>query len=163
MKFLLNLKEKYMKSFLFLLDSCMDSPKWSKKIKNSKPLVLMLVSRDGYALGNITKELKELKSDKDVVMAAVSNYGLALRFASDQLKADKEVVIIAVSQNGDSLYDASKELQNDREVVMIAVSQDGFFLYYASKEVQNDKEYYYYWKKIINMPLNILKIGMKKE
>jgi hypothetical protein len=37
-----------------------------------------------------------LKSDKDVVLVAVEQFGYALRFASDELKNDKGVVLVAV-------------------------------------------------------------------
>ena len=36
-----------------------------------------------------------LKEDKEVVLAAVAQNGLALRFASTSLQEDKEVVLVA--------------------------------------------------------------------
>lgn len=39
-------------------------------------------------------------SSKEVILAAVSQDGLALEHASDTLKADREVVLAAVHQNG---------------------------------------------------------------
>lgn len=44
-----------------------------------------------------------MKADKDVVIAAVLNYGEALEFASDNVKGDIEVVEIAIEQNGASM------------------------------------------------------------
>jgi histidinol phosphatase-like PHP family hydrolase len=51
---------------------------------------------------------------------------------------DKEVVLAAVKQNGLALEYASKELQNDREVVLAAVKQDGRALEYASDELKSE-------------------------
>jgi beta-glucosidase-like glycosyl hydrolase len=44
-----------------------------------------------------------LKSDKDVVMAAVTNDGSALEYADASLKSDKDVVMAAVTQKNPML------------------------------------------------------------
>ena len=49
--------------------------------------------------------------------------GSALCYASDELRADREVVLAAVSENGGALEYASAEFKYDREVVLVAVSQ----------------------------------------
>jgi hypothetical protein len=77
---------------------------------------MALVQIDGYALANLSDELK---ADKEVVMAAVKNNGYALEYASDELKADKEVVTAAVQENADALVHAlTSELTADKEVVL---------------------------------------------
>jgi len=78
------------------------------------------VSKNGMQL----REFIAFHGDKDVVMAAVSNYGASLYFASDALKADKDVVMAAVS-NANSLCYAAPEMSSDKEVVMAAVSYYG--------------------------------------
>jgi len=90
----------------------------------------------------------ELKNDRGVVLAAVSNYGraleCALEYASDELKNDREIVLKAVGNKGFALRYASDELKNDREVVLAAVGNKGyalrFALRYASDELKNDRE-----------------------
>jgi len=52
-----------------------------------------------------------------VVMAAVTQNGWALKYASDDLKADKEVVMAAVTQNGSTLDYASDSLKKDPEIL----------------------------------------------
>ena len=47
---------------------------------------------------------ESLRSDKEIVMAAVTQNGYALLYADASLKADKEVVMAAVTQNGYALY-----------------------------------------------------------
>ena len=82
----------------------------------------------------------ELQSDREVVLAAVQQYGGALKYASEELRADREVVVTAVRQYGDALWYASEALRADREVVLAAVQQDGLALIYASVELQADRE-----------------------
>ncbi len=55
----------------------------------------------------------ELKSDKEFVLAAVQNNGLALEYASEDLKSDKEVVLEAIENNGRAFEYASKDLRPD--------------------------------------------------
>jgi len=76
----------------------------------------------------------------EIALAAVSQDGRALQFASDDLKADKEVVLAAVAQNGSALQFASDELKADKEVVLTAVAQNGWALFLASDELQADQE-----------------------
>ena len=45
-----------------------------------------------------------------------------MAFASVQMKEDKEVVLAAVEQNGMALKYASHELNDDKDVVMIALT-----------------------------------------
>eukprot|EP00435_Cladocopium_sp_Y103_P044299 s2258_g12.t1 len=81
-----------------------------------------------------------LQSDRETVMAAVQQDGLALQLASEKLQNSKGVVIAAVRNNGLALQFASEELQSDREVVMAAVQQDGRACLFASADLQSDKE-----------------------
>jgi hypothetical protein len=82
----------------------------------------------------------KLRSDRETVMAAVQQDGLALQLASEKLQNTKEVVIAAVQNNGLALQFASEELQSDREVVIAAVQQDGRACLFASEDIRSDKE-----------------------
>jgi uncharacterized membrane protein YqjE len=82
----------------------------------------------------------ELKGDKEVALAAVTNEGMTLKFASPELKSDKEVVLASVKQNGSALEFASLELKSDKEVVLSSVKQNGSALEFASLELKSDKE-----------------------
>jgi hypothetical protein len=53
------------------------------------------------------------KNNKDVVLEAVKQDGMALQFASDELKNNKDVVLKAVRQNVWVLRFASEELQKE--------------------------------------------------
>ena len=54
-------------------------------------------SHDGYEL---RKAPRDLKGDRKIVMAAVSQNGLSVRLAADTMKRDREIAMAAVSQNG---------------------------------------------------------------
>ena len=83
----------------------------------------------------------ELKGDKEVVMAAVAQNGLALKWASNALKGDKEFVMAAVAQNGFALAYALNEFKRDKEVVMAAVKNNGKAFHSASNVLQEDKQF----------------------
>jgi hypothetical protein len=68
---------------------------------------------------------EQFTHDRDVVLAAVAESGVALFHASHELKGDKEVVLAAVSQYAHALEYADEELWRDREVVLAAVAEDG--------------------------------------
>jgi hypothetical protein len=80
-----------------------------------------------------------LRKDKDVVMAAVSKFGLNLEFASDELKDDKDVVMAAVRNYGFSVYHASDRLKEDDDVILEAAKSDFFTLSISSKKNITDK------------------------
>ena len=90
--------------------------------------------------------MKELKGDREIVLAAVSENGCALQYATEELKGDREIVLAAVSENGSdwfyghALRYATEELKGDREIVLAAVSQDGLALQYATEELKGDRE-----------------------
>ncbi|MEI7488669.1 MAG: DUF4116 domain-containing protein [Chryseobacterium sp.] len=65
-----------------------------------------------------SKANNRLRNDKDFVLQAVKQRGVALSFASEDLKNDRDVVLEAVKQNGVALRFASEDLKNDREVVL---------------------------------------------
>ena len=68
--------------------------------------------------------------------------GSALEYASERLQADKDVVLAAVKQYGDSIVYANwdSDVLYDREIILAAVKQDGDLLRYASEDLKNDKE-----------------------
>ena len=53
-------------------------------------------------------------------MTAVKNHAWALDYASKELKDDKEVVLAAVKNNRVAIQMASKKLQKDRDVIVLA-------------------------------------------
>ena len=109
----------------------------SEELRNDREIVLAAVSQYAYALEYASEELR---NDREIVLAAVSQYAYALEYASEELRNNREIVLAAVSQNGRALEYASAELRNDREIVLAAVSQYGYALKYASEELRNNHE-----------------------
>ena len=119
------------------------------------------VTRDPYDFNKLDDIFK---SDKEVVMAAVTGYGNNLEYAADSLKADKEVVLAAVNNSGSALRFSADDLKEDPEIfipslrnyasleyfpeqfkadkkfVLGAVAISGNNLEYASDELKANKE-----------------------
>merc|ERR1712183_1151165 len=81
----------------------------------------------------------ELQSQRDVVKAAVSQEGSALRFATEELQGDDEILMEAAMAGG-SLTFATDHMRRNRRVVMAAVKRQGTALKDASKEIQGDHD-----------------------
>ena len=58
-----------------------------------------------------------LQDDRGLVMAAVSNDGLALRFASKRLRGERPVAFQAVRQQGAALEFCGRSLLGDEELL----------------------------------------------
>ena len=120
---------------------CLEKHGWALKyasnaLKNDKEVVLAAVSNWGSAL----QFASYFWNDKDVLLAAVQTDGEALEWADDELKNDKEVVLAAVQESGKALQWASKEMKHEKEVVLTAVQEWAFAMKYASDALQNDRE-----------------------
>eukprot|EP00971_Amphidinium_carterae_P256974 5101624-Amphidinium_carterae.1 len=61
------------------------------------------------------------RADREIVLAAVQENGVALKFAAEECKADRAIVLAAVRQNGLALQHAAEECKADREIVLAAV------------------------------------------
>ena len=77
---------------------------------------LAVVRRQGCDL----RHLPHFADNKDVVLAAVQQNALALKFASPRLKDDRAVVSAALRPDGYGLEHASEELRADLDVVVLA-------------------------------------------
>ena len=78
--------------------------------------------------------------NKEVVLAACSQNGKALFYASETLRADKDVALAACSQNGDALQFASETLRADKDVVMVAAQSKPESLKFAHGGLHQDKD-----------------------
>lgn len=103
----------------------------------------MGVARFDKALqGSLAAYCAKVKADdKGVVLAACTNYGLALAHASVALQNDREIVLAAVRQNGRALRYAGRELRADKDVVALALAQPecGSAIHFASEDLRKDR------------------------
>jgi len=87
-----------------------------------------------------------IRSDREVVVAAVRHLGNNLIYASEELRDDKEIALLASSSPGfGGVYQhLSTELRADRELLLAALEQSsplspGDALRHAADELRNDK------------------------
>jgi len=118
---------------------------------NDKHKALSAVQKDGLALQFVSDELK---SNTEVVLAALKTTPTAVKFASpalcsafkeaglasaDEWKgADRKVVFSAVRKNGLALEFASDELRSDRQIVLVAVKQNEMAREYAGGKTKQE-------------------------
>ena len=66
--------------------------------------------------------------------------GISLKFGSSEQRNNKDIVLAAVNNYGESLFYASIELRNCKEVVIAAVSNNGYAIEYVGEKLKNDSE-----------------------
>ena len=91
----------------------------SDRIRSNREIVQAAIKYDPIALKYVPKNLCD---DYDIVFAAVSYFGRALEFASERLRDDYNIVFAAVSIYGCALEFASERLRDYQEIVFAAVS-----------------------------------------
>jgi hypothetical protein len=116
----------------------------NEKILNSKNFAKTIISNcKGFSLKYFSEEIR---SNKELVLIAVSKNGNELKHASDELKKDREVVLAAIKTSQVELFAneaikyADKSFLNDFEIARIAVAFSGNMLQYFVDEVRKDKE-----------------------
>lgn len=90
------------------------------------------VQEDGLVLERVPPRYR----DKQMVLAAVSENGFAIRFSPEPLKRDREIVSAALQENGLALRSVPDLLKDDEHVVLEAVQRDGLALRYASPRLK---------------------------
>lgn len=112
----------------------------SDNAEANKMVMLAAIAVDSSSFLSTFKDASvDLRSDKDVVLAAMGKNENSAASISDGGKADKTLMIAVVTFCGSALEHASKALQNEKEVVLAAVTQNGTALRYASQEMKSDK------------------------
>ena len=70
-----------------------------------------------------------------MVMAVVSQDGLALQHATEELKGDREIVMTAVSVDGLALRCSTKELKDDEEILQHALERSRNWIHLVGLKV----------------------------
>tara|TARA_B100000959_G_C14913741_1_gene596330 strand:- start:618 stop:956 length:339 start_codon:yes stop_codon:yes gene_type:complete len=78
---------------------------------------LKLVKKDGFAIKSLNKNLKK---DKEIVLAAVKNEAFAICYADKKFLRSKEVAKVALKNNIYVYLVLDKKLINDREIMTLA-------------------------------------------
>jgi len=96
-----------------------------------------LANIDNQAIALESVKTDGLQPERELVLAAVQENGIALQFASGGLRADRQVVLTAVRQNGAALEFAAEHIRADREVVLAAMAQDPDALKFAQESLRS--------------------------
>ena len=105
----------------------------------SRQVALEELALCGRAIAELLGFFPErLRADKEVVLTAVRQYGLAVQHASQDLRADKDIALAAVQQDGNAL-EFLPAFQSDLEVVLEAVKKDHDAVLWASPVLQMDQ------------------------
>ena len=81
---------------------------------------LAKLKKEGYLL----RDMPQYHDDKELVLAAVKDYGLALKQASPALQNNRQIVMAAVKNNGMAIDYASPSLQKDKAIMKAAKAQE---------------------------------------
>jgi hypothetical protein len=65
-------------------------------------------------------------NDREIILKAIKQNGIALKFATEELKNDREIVLEAVKNFGWSLEFASESLRNDPEIQQVANNKNDY-------------------------------------
>jgi hypothetical protein len=103
---------------------------------NSKPAVLDRIRTNGGQEFLFAE--RRLRRDPDVIIAALSENGLAFWILEDELCENREFIFTAVRQTGRALHYAPRWCRNDAAIMMAAVENNGLMLELASDELQSD-------------------------
>ncbi len=106
-------------------------------LKKDRDIVLAAVKENGLALRYANKCLKK---DREIVLTAVQQDGWALEYADESFKKNREIVLTAVQQDSRAFHCANETLKKDREIVLAAVKQDGWLLKYSDESLKKDRE-----------------------
>lgn len=84
-----------------------------------------------------------LKSDEDVVKAAITQNAQAIKFADYSCLDNMKLMAIVVKQDGLLLQKASAKLRGDKFIVRDAVKNNPKALEYADEDIRNEEEFIY--------------------
>jgi hypothetical protein len=108
----------------------------SPEIQDDPELAAVAVVQNGYEMGYISRRLRNDPKFLAGVAPVISCDGGILRYASDAIRSNKELVLIAMSNNGYALKYASDNLKDDSDVVGCAISHTPGAIVYASSRIQ---------------------------
>ena len=109
----------------------------SYELRSDREIVLTAVKQNGLAL----KSSDELRSDREFMLAAVKENNLTLKFASIELLSDREFMLAAEKEVVWAAKYASPKLRSDREFMLAAAKQNFRALEYSSNELRSDREF----------------------
>jgi hypothetical protein len=124
-------------SILFGTSTSRNDAQWEEERRvdsESFDLAAIEVRRHPMSLSQL---IPELKSEREIVLAAVKKCGFALEDGDVKFRHDFEIVLAAVQSRGHALEYAAPALQADFRIVLAAVRQNYKARAYAAEELKN--------------------------
>jgi hypothetical protein len=100
--------------------------------------LLGLLIRDADDLETVLPLLGELRQDRDIVFAEVSNCGEAIRFAAPRWKDDPSIVEAAVRQSGKAMSEVGPKVRHDRQILRLAAQAGSLDWYIVDNSIYGD-------------------------
>lgn len=116
----------------------------SEKILNNKNFAKIIISN--CKVFSLKYFSEEIRSNKEIVLIAVSKNGNELKHTQDELKKDREVVLAAIKTPKVDLFAneaikyADKSFLSDFEIARVAAAFSGNSLQYFADEIRQDKD-----------------------
>ena len=116
----------------------------SEKILNNKNFAKTIISN--CKVFSLKYFSEEIRSNKEIVLIAVSKNGNELKHTQDELKKDREVVLAAIKTPKVDLFAneaikyADKSFLSDFEIARVAAAFSGNSLQYFADEIRQDKD-----------------------
>ena len=82
-----------------------------------------------------------LKTNEDIIMAAITNHPNQLVFASENFRSNKQFMMHAITECKCSLKDISPKLREDKQIVQAAITNNPYELQYAAECFVSDKHF----------------------
>ena len=126
----------------------------SKDLRNDKDIIIALLNNNP----NFYEKLSdEIRSDFDIFLVVLNSKKLdrnfiPLKYADENIKNNKDLVFLSINRNSSSFEYASDKLKKDAEVVLYAVNYNLSNINHIDSSFKNDKEF---------MTRIILKYGIK--
>ena len=116
----------------------------SEKILNNKNFAKTIISN--CKVFSLKYFSEEIRSNKEIVLIAVSKNGNELKHTQDELKKDREVVLAAIKTPKVDLFAneaikyADKSFLSDFEIARVVATFSGNSLQYFADEIRQDKD-----------------------
>lgn len=109
----------------------------SEELKNDREVVLAAISNDDLAFSEIRSKFKK---DKSFLIEAVHINPLIFNKIDSQLKLDKDIALSAVTKNGLILSDMDDSLKNNKKIALAAIKNNPKAIWSAGDVFKNDLE-----------------------
>jgi hypothetical protein len=83
----------------------------------------------------------DLWQDREILVQAVGQNGLALKFVGEEGRGDQDVVSAAVSQNGIALFFAAENMCADPQIVLQAIGNNPWAFELSTFEIRDNHQF----------------------